>query len=199
MQVGVRSRSRWPLRTRCVDAMRCLPCRIVPGGPTGVADRRRRRGARHPFVGRLRAVPPAVRTACRREASDGGIVVDVAVGARGPRMCTARVRGRARREEHIRCGRPAHRVRGLAAVRPTVGLGAVAGDDLVGPVRGERVALRPRVALLVVGAVHGVHHVPELAQDFRGRGRGPLDVGLHRRACPRCMKTSRGRGRRGSP
>ena len=198
MQVGVRSRSRWPLRTSCVDAMRCLPCRIVPGGPTGVADRRRRRGARHPFVGRLRAALPAVRTACRREASDGGGVVDVAVGARGPRMRTARVRGRARREEHIRRGWPAHRVRGLAAVRPTVGLGAVAGDDLVGSVRGERVALRPRVVLLVVGAVHDVEHVPELAQDFCGRGRGPRDVVLHRRACPRDRGSSRGRGRRRS-
>ena len=195
MQVGVRSRSRWPLRTRCVDAMRCLPCRIVPGGPTGVADRRRRRGARHPFVGRLRAAPPAVRTACRREASDGGCVVNVAVGARGPRMCTARVRGQARREEHVRRGRPAHRVRGLAAVRPTVGLGTFAGDDLVGPVRGERVAL---VVLLVVVPVHGAEHVPELAQDVRGGGRGRRGVGLHRCTCPRDCRSPRGRGRRGS-
>ena len=197
MQVGVRSRSRWPLRTRCVDAMRCLPCRIVPGGPTGVADRRRRRGARHPFVGRLRAVPPAVHTACRREASDGGGVVDVTVGARGPRMCTARVRGRARREEHIRRGWPAHRVRGLTAVGPTVGRGAVAGDDLVGPVRGEGVALRPGVALVLlvvhVVAAHGAHHVPELAQNVGGRRRGRRPP--HRRACPRRCCACGGRSR----
>ena len=185
------------MRTRCVDAMRCLPCRIVPGGPTGVADRRRRRGARHPFVGRLRAALPAVRTARCPEASEGGGVVVVAVGARGPRMCTARVRGRARREEHIRRGWPAHRVRGLAAVGPTVGRGAVAGDDLVGPVRGERVALAVLLVVVAV-AVHGVEHVPELAQDFSGGGRGRRGVGLHRRACPRDRGSSRGRGRRGS-
>ena len=203
MQVGVRSRSGWPMRTSCVDAMRCLPCRIVPGGPTGVADRRRRRGARHPFVGRLRAAPPAVRTARRTEAPvRGGVVVDVAFGARGPRVRVGFP------EERSRLGRPAHRVRGFAAVRPPVGRGGVAGHDLVGALGGERV-LAPLLVVVVpvpvavrVRAVHGAEHVPELAQNFSGSGRGrrppqrrarPRDRRSHRRAGPRGRRTRRGR------